>query len=95
MPVSALVVTLDAEPDNRQKAFDALMARDWLTLGETIEDAHLPVVLESDTLSQGEERFREILALEGVVHVDVVMVDFQDVEEFEEMPRRKKNRRPA
>lgn len=93
MPVSALVLTLSPDPEEREHALATLCQLPYLTLGEVVGAAHLPVVLESDSLSEGEDRFRHLTTIAGVVFADLAMVDFEDVEEFEELPRRNRGRR--
>jgi len=95
MPVSAVVLTLSTDPTERAFALGVLEALHFVSMGEPIGPAHLPVVLESGTLGEGEEQFRALTYIPGVIHADLAMVDFEDVEEFQEPPRQAKSRRHA
>lgn len=78
MPISALVVTLSSSPELQQRALDAIANDRRLTPGE-LQGTRLPVVVETETTRESTHLVREELpAIEGVVFVDVVMVDFSD-----------------
>lgn len=81
MPISALVITLSSDPKEKQRAVEALSQDPRVTLGER-QGARLPVVVETETTREGSRMVREeLLQIEGVVFVDVVMVDFSDTNE--------------
>lgn len=93
MPISALVITLDPDPERRARALDSLHRDPRLTLGE-MTAGRLPVVAETETLAGGDRLVSdELSAVEGVVLVDVVLVDFSDVDDFGEGPSRVRGRR--
>lgn len=92
MPVSALVVTLSDEPVERAATLAELAGLDHLTVGDVEGRVHVPVVCESESLAEGEERVRELMSMRGVVFVDVVMVDFSDLEEINESMRERRLR---
>ncbi len=76
MPVSALLITL--KPPADQAA--AELARDLrLTLGEA-HGMRLPAVLETETLEEATSAFEELCARPSVRFVDVLTVDFSDLE---------------
>ncbi len=77
MPVSALVLTL--ELDRIDEVVAQLATEPHVTLGELQRD-RLPVVTEADSLEQAEDSVRALEAVPGVRFVDVVSVDFSDVE---------------
>jgi hypothetical protein len=72
-----LVVTLD--PALGELARDAIASDPRVTLGEP-QGCGLPVVTETETLSAGEDLVREIGRIPGVLNVDVVEIDFSDLE---------------
>ncbi|MEZ4459453.1 MAG: hypothetical protein R3E66_06935 [bacterium] len=92
MPVSSLVVTLHDELSERMAALSQMESTTYLTVGEIVGRVHVPVVCESESLSQGEAHVRELMAMRGVVFVDVVMVDFSDLEEINESTRERRIR---
>ena len=92
MPTSALVITLDHREDWRDAALTELAGDPRLTLG-TLQGPRLPVVAETATLAEGDRLVADELPLvPGVQFVDVVLVDFSDVENFDELPRRRGRR---
>ncbi|MFP4596763.1 MAG: hypothetical protein ACOC9J_01030 [Persicimonas sp.] len=93
MPVSAVVISLSAEPELQERAIRALQAHPRVTLGEQ-QKRLLPVVVDTDTMSEGIELVREGLPkLDGVEFVHVVSVDFSDVDDFtEKMPPKRRSR---
>ena len=80
MPISSLVLTLDASPDRRALAL-AEVARDArITVGAPVNECWLPVVTETGSLSEGEALAESLREVPGVSFVDVVMVDFSEEE---------------
>jgi len=75
MIVSALVVTLSHEPDDRELAMSALARDPRLTLGAPAGD-RLPVVAETDSTALGAELCEALGSQPGVIRVDVVAIDF-------------------
>jgi len=92
MPIAALVVTLDPDPQQRQQALLALGSDARFTLGAP-HGLRLPVVIEGndehDTLAAMESAQRAT----GVVLVEVVSVDFSDVENTDTYPTRRRHMR--
>jgi hypothetical protein len=80
MPISSLVLTLDASPESRALALAAVAKDSRITVGTPLEEVWLPVVTETATLSEGEALFESLRELPGVSFVDVVMVDFSEGE---------------
>jgi hypothetical protein len=84
MPISALVLTLDARPERAAEALVWLHARAdklagfELLLGVPRGD-RVPAVVVTDELWQGETAVDELLAAPGISFVDVVSVDFSDL----------------
>ena len=79
MPVLGLVLTLqDDSKAGRGVVLDRLLRERDVTIGD-FEQGKLPVVLEVDDRSDGEERVRAVARLEGVAHVDVVYAHFEDL----------------
>jgi len=99
MPVSALVVTLDDDPVEQAATISRLSEFEHLTVGALTGRVHVPVVCESETLTDGENYVRALMRVPGVVFVDVVMVDFSDLDSVDpdaehNAPKRpKKNKR--
>ncbi|WP_437662414.1 hypothetical protein [Sorangium sp. So ce1182] len=79
MPISALVITLSDEPGARERACRALAGEAALSLGLP-SGSRLPAVAETETLLAGEELVERVLRVDGVDFVDVVSVDFSDLE---------------
>lgn len=76
MVVSALVVTLDAEPARHAAALVQLAADPRLVLGPRHRE-RLAVVSETVTTAASVELVDELQALAGVARVDVVSIDFE------------------
>jgi hypothetical protein len=76
MVVSALVVTLHSDADNRAAALARLAADPRLELGPCHRD-RLPVVSETESTAAGAELVDELHAIVGVARVDVVSIDFE------------------
>lgn len=72
-------MTLDNDPARRRAALDALSADPRLTLGDACGN-RLPLVAETETLDEGEALFAALAVAPGVLFVDVVSVDFSDLE---------------
>lgn len=93
MPISGLVLTLSDHPTQRQSALDQLALDPRLTLGE-IQRNRLPVVADTETVRQGTNLVREeLLDIPGVIFVDVVSVDFSDIDNAAE-PGQPEPKRP-
>jgi nitrate reductase NapAB chaperone NapD len=79
MPILGLVITLeDASKAGRGRVLDRLLRERDVTIGD-FEAGKLPVVLDVDGSPNAEPRVRELAAIEGVAHVDVVFSHFEDV----------------
>ncbi len=79
MPISGLVVTLSNDGGEQARALKVLDDDRRLTLGE-LQKNRLPLVAETETIGEGSRLLREELkAVDGVVFVDVVSVNFEDV----------------
>ena len=79
MPVSGLVVTLSDDEKKSAQATLALKVDSRLTIGERQKN-RLPVVAETETIGEGSRLVRqELLEVDGVIFVDVVTVNFEDV----------------
>lgn len=77
MPISGLVITLVGE---EHELLADVVADGRMTLGER-QGAHLPAVLSTRTAEESEATIEALFAREGVRFVDVVTVDFSDVED--------------
>ncbi|MCU0681549.1 MAG: hypothetical protein MUF34_04695 [Polyangiaceae bacterium] len=75
MPITSLVLTLDARELVRHHALARLVADARVELG-TANGPHLPAVLDTASAREGAELLEELLATPGVLHIDVVGVDF-------------------
>ncbi|MFL5355261.1 hypothetical protein [Archangium sp.] len=80
MPISSLVLTLDASPDRRALALAEVARDSRITLGSPVNGCWLPVVTETRSLSEGEALAESLREVPGVSFVDVVMVDFSEEE---------------
>lgn len=80
MPISSLVLTLDASPQARAFVLSELAKDARVTVGTPLEERWLPVVTETESLCAGEALAESLKELPGVSFVDVVMVDFSDEE---------------
>ena len=77
MTVSALVLTLDPEPVSRTRVLERLRGDARLCLGDRVLD-RLPVVAMTTSCAAGDALFGELGAIEGILKVDVVAVDFSE-----------------
>lgn len=77
MPVSGLVITLDA-PVVCERDIPGVLRDGRLELGTPL-GARLPAVLETATLEEAERFVESLFVAQGVRFVDVVSVDFSDV----------------
>ncbi|WP_375766492.1 hypothetical protein NR798_33055 [Archangium gephyra] len=80
MPISSLVLTLDASPELRASVLREVSRDPRITLGPPLEERWLPVVTETHSLPEGEALAESLRDLPGVSFVDVVMVDFSEEE---------------
>ena len=80
MPISSLVLTLDAAPEVRAIVLSEIARDSRVTVGAPREERWVPVVTETASLSEGEALVEVLRELPGVSFVDVVMVDFSDEE---------------
>ncbi|WNG59501.1 hypothetical protein F0U59_35915 [Archangium gephyra] len=80
MPISSLVLTLDASPELRARALREVARDPRITLGPPLEECWLPVVTETGSLPEGEALAESLRDVPGVSFVDVVMVDFSEEE---------------
>lgn len=77
MPVSGLIVTLDRAPDVADAAVRAIAQRDDLTLGQRA-GVKLPLVSDTADKTHDKALWSWLQRLPGVVHVDVVMIHFDE-----------------
>lgn len=80
MPISSLVLTLEDAAERRALALTELARDARITVGTALEERWLPVVTETESLSEGEALAESLRELPGVTFVDVVMVDFSEAE---------------
>lgn len=76
MPISGLIITLQAEPATHGSVVARLRTRHELTLGE-LTDRWLPAALETNDDAESREIHDWLMALPGVAFVDVVSVNFE------------------
>jgi CheY-like chemotaxis protein len=79
MPITALVLTLDDDPDARRAARRSLERDARLWVGDEV-GGRVPLVLETASLVEGERAVEALSASDGVLFVDVVAIDFSDTE---------------
>lgn len=89
---SALVVTLEDESHDLAAVLAALTSDARLTLGERV-GVRLPVVAETLGLAAAEALTTDLLAVPGIVSVDVVLVDFDPDADVDGTPRFGRRRR--
>ena len=77
MPVSGWVVV--CSPSGLARVEDTLRTDPRVLVG-TPQGAHLPVAYESDELDPWQSQREEWLAIEGVLDVALVSLDFRDME---------------
>ncbi len=77
MAISALVITLDDDPQRRRAALEALRGDERLTLGEPAGN-RLPLVAETRRAREGVELIEGLFTQPGIRFVDVVSVDLSD-----------------
>ncbi|MBW2736423.1 MAG: hypothetical protein JRH20_28885 [Deltaproteobacteria bacterium] len=76
MAISGLVITLSEQESERVSALNAMEQEPWLSLG-VAQGHRLPVVVDSEDRHQFQACWDALLAMEGVVHVDLVTVDYE------------------
>ena len=81
MPVSGLVLTLDADPQQRCTLLATLAADARVTLGELVEGS-LPVVTETDSMDEHRGLWHELAGLAGVLQIRLAYHDFSDVSDL-------------
>lgn len=86
MPVSALVVTLSADPGLAGLAMHSLQAESRYVLGRPVPSHGrelptywLPVVIESDSIVEAHGLAESLEQLAGVLQVELVSVDASDL----------------
>lgn len=79
MPISGLVLTLVAAPELRCRALAALSTDPRITLGEQRGD-RLALVTETTTLGESRDLAESLIEIDGVALLEVVTVDFSDVD---------------
>jgi hypothetical protein len=79
MTISALVITLDDDEGARTMALAHLEGDARITVGE-MYGVRLPVVLETESLLEGEALATALMDTPGIAFVDVVSVDFSSEE---------------
>ncbi len=77
MPISGLVVTL--KPDTARRAVEQIRHRPEIQLGER-QGQRLPVVVDTPDPEADKACWRWLNALEGVHHVDVAFVHFEEAD---------------
>lgn len=75
MPIASVVVTLDPRVGLRREALARMLGERRIELGEPV-GAYVPVVVDTETASEGAELCESLLATPGVLSVDVVRIDF-------------------
>lgn len=83
MVISSLVVTV--EPDACVRVIEAIATRGDLTLGEP-QGIRIPVVGEHADAGAGARAIDEVTALDGVLRVDVVAIDFDAADAANDLP---------
>ncbi|MFO0677051.1 MAG: hypothetical protein U0169_10970 [Polyangiaceae bacterium] len=73
-------MTLDPREGLRREALARMIGDPRIDLGESV-GAHVPVVLDTQTASEGAELCESLLATPGVLGLDVVRIDFAADEE--------------
>jgi hypothetical protein len=93
MPISALVITLrrtisagdvfDRDVADRDAALAVLAGEPCIELGKP-EGLRVPAVSETPTLDEGRRLVERLLSMDEVAHVDVLSVNFEDSEPWNE-----------
>ena len=79
MPILGLVLTLeDGSKAGRGRVLERLVRERDVAIGD-FEAGKLPVVLDVNGSRDAEPRVRELAAIAGVAHVDVVFSHFEDL----------------
>ena len=77
MPVSGLVVTLDADPNRARGAVTQILNHSAFDVGERCGH-RLPVVLETPDRQDDKQCWQWLNDLSGVVHVDAAFIHFDE-----------------
>jgi hypothetical protein len=77
--VSGLVITLNAQPDVRERATAAILSHPAIHAGE-LTDRWLPVAVEAADQAECHAIHDWLQSLEGVDYVDVVAISFEEAE---------------
>lgn len=91
MPVYGVVLTLDDDPQVRRRLMASLGAEPWLMLGVR-QGSRLPVAMEADSVEEGERQWAQLESSPGVTFMELVFVDFSDVDEVDRHILRRKKR---
>lgn len=83
MPVCGWVVWLDEDPKTWSKTHETLALLPRVTVGEG-QGSRLPLVTESTDPAHAHIAHRQLMAVPGVIHVDLAYSDLSDVESVSE-----------
>ncbi len=89
MPISGWVLTLGPDESQRIQVVQRLQSDARVTVGEPA-GARLPVVLETSSPNEGHAMIEDLSDSPGVLFIELVCLDFSDVEVYDgELPRHK------
>jgi hypothetical protein len=91
MPVGSFVVTVSRDPAARADLLEALPKWICVELGEP-QDCRLPMVVWGDTVEDFDATCSAVAALTGLESLDLVFVDFSDVDHVVTQPLRRARR---
>ena len=80
MPVSSVLVTISLDVSSSAGVIEFLQSDLRFTLGES-HGQLLPVVIETDSIRQSRDAAESIGALNGVSQVELVSLDFSDLDD--------------
>ncbi len=92
MPISALVLTMTLDDEQREAALVELERNPFNTLGNLVSN-QLPLVIETSTVAEGIELVRDVIpSIPGVDFVHVISIDFSDMSSRDEKLQSRRKR---
>ena len=79
MPISGLVLTLSPDPTLRRRALEQLARHPQIEVAAA-DGNRLPIVLDTPEPETDKRCWRWIHELDGVEHVDVALIHFEDTD---------------
>lgn len=79
--ISSVIAKLNTEFGSLEKTLEEISSHPDMETGALVDDRLLPVTIESNGRNEMEELTRWLQSREGIAHVDVVFVHFEEDDE--------------